>query len=67
MKVGGADTPIPGLGDEASIDIMNNIYVRKGVLTITVRVSGGGRDQTLHADARRRVNEIARLVAAKLP
>jgi hypothetical protein len=67
LKVGDADTPVPGLGDEAGIDIMNRIHVRKGVLTIAVHVGGGERDQALHADARRRVNEIAKLVAAKLP
>jgi hypothetical protein len=67
LKVGEADTAVPGLGDEASIDIMNRIYIRKGVLTIAVHVGGGERDQTLHADARRRVNEIAKLVAARLP
>jgi hypothetical protein len=68
VKVGDAETtPIPGLGDEANIDIMNRVYLRKGVLTIAVHVGGGERDQALHADARRRVNEIAKLVAAKLP
>jgi hypothetical protein len=67
LKVGEADTVVPGLGEEASIDIMNRIYIRKGVLTIAVHVGGGERDQALHADARRRVNELAKLVAAKLP
>jgi hypothetical protein len=67
LKVGDADTAVAGLGDEASIDIMNRIYIRKGMLTVAVRVGGGERDQALHADARRRVNEIAKLVAAKLP
>jgi hypothetical protein len=67
LKVGEADTAVPGLGDEASIDIMNRIYIRKGVLMVAVRVGGGERDQALHADARKRVNEIAKLVAAKLP
>lgn len=67
LKVGEADTAVPGLGEEASIDIMNRIYIRKGVLTIAVHVGGGERDQDLHADARRRVNELAKLVAAKLP
>jgi hypothetical protein len=67
LKVGDADTAVPGVGDEASIDIMNRIYIRKGVLTVAVRVGGGERDQALHADARKRVNEIAKLVAAKLP
>jgi hypothetical protein len=62
-----ADTAVPGLGDEASIDIMNSIFIRKGVLTLSVHVGGGDRDQALHADARRRVNELAKLVAAKLP
>ena len=59
LKVGDADTAVPGLGDEASIDIMNRIYIRKGVLTVAVHVGGGERDQALHDDARRRVNEIA--------
>jgi hypothetical protein len=66
-KVGDADTPVTGLGDEASISIMNQIYIRKGVLNVSVRVGGGERDQTLHADARRRVMELAKLVAAQLP
>jgi hypothetical protein len=67
LKVGDADTPVPGLGDEAGIDVMNRIHIRKGTLTIAVHVGGGERDQALHADAKRRVNEIAKLVAAKLP
>jgi hypothetical protein len=58
---------VPGIGDEASIDIFNNIYMRKGVVTMAVHVSGGDRDQALHDDARRRVNELGKLVAAKLP
>jgi hypothetical protein len=61
------DMPVPGLGDEASIDKMNRIYIRKGVLTISVRVGGGDRDRVLYDDARRRANELAKLVAAKLP
>jgi hypothetical protein len=67
LKVGGADTPVVGLGDEASMDIMNRIYIRKGVLNVAVRVGGGERDQALHADARRRVLEVAKLIAAKMP
>jgi hypothetical protein len=67
LKVGGANTPVVGLGDEASMDIMNRIYIRKGVLNVAVRVGGGERDQALHDDARRRVLEIAKLIAAKLP
>jgi len=66
-RVAHADTVVSGVGDEASIDIINNIYIRKGVLTVAVHVSGGERDQALYADARRRVNEIAKLVVAKLP
>jgi hypothetical protein len=66
-QVAQADTAVPRLGDEASIDIMNRICIRKGILTVAVRVGGGSRDQNLHDDARRRVNEIAKLVAAKLP
>jgi hypothetical protein len=49
------------------MDIMNRIYIRKGVLNVAVRVGGGERDQALHDDARRRVLEIAKLIAAKLP
>ena len=67
LKVGGANTPVVGLGDEASMDIMNRIYIRKGVLNVAVRVGGGERDQALHDDAKRRVLEIAKLIAAKLP
>jgi len=67
LKVGEANTPVVGLGDEASMDIMNRIYIRKGVLNVAVRVGGGERDQALHDDAKRRVLEIAKLIAAKLP
>jgi len=67
LKVGEANTPVVGLGDEASMDIMNRIYIRKGVLNVAVRVGGGERDQALHDDARRRALEIAKLIAAKLP
>jgi len=67
QKVGNADTPVVGLGDEASLSIMNQIYIRKGVLNVSLRVGGGERDQALHADARRRALELAKLVAAKLP
>lgn len=67
QKVGGTDTPVPGLGDEASLSIMNEIYMRKGVLTVSVRVGGGQRDQALHADARKRALELAKMVSAKLP
>ncbi len=46
---------------------MNAIYIRKGLMTIEVRVSGGDRDRAIHDDATRRVNEIAKRVAARLP
>ncbi len=36
-------------------------------LNVAVRVGGGERDQALHDDAKRRVLEIAKLIAAKLP
>jgi hypothetical protein len=64
-KVGDAKTEVAGLGDEASISVMNAIYIRKRLLTVEVRV--GDRDWVLHDDATRRVNELAKLVAAKLP
>jgi hypothetical protein len=66
-KVGDAKTEIDGLGDEACINIMNEIHIRKGLLTIEVRVGGGDRDRTLHDDATRRVNEVAKLVSKRLP
>jgi hypothetical protein len=66
-KVGDAKTEVVGLGDEASISVMNAIYIRKGLLTVEVRVGGGDRDRALHDDATRRVNELAKRVAAKLP
>lgn len=66
-KVGDAKTEVSGIGDEASISIMNAIYIRKGLMTIEVRVSGGDRDRVIHDDATRRVNEIAKRVAARLP
>ena len=47
LKVSDADTVVSGLGDEASIDIMNSIYIRKGVLTVAVHVGGGERDQSV--------------------
>jgi hypothetical protein len=66
-KVGDAKTEIVGLGDEASISVMNAIYIRKGLLTVEIRVGGGDRDRALHDDATRRVNDLAKLVAGKLP
>jgi hypothetical protein len=66
-KVGDAKTEIAGLGDEASISVMNAIYIRKGLLTVEIRVGGGDRDRAVHDDAARRVNELAKMVAAKLP
>ena len=66
-KVGDAKTEIDGLGDEASLSVMNAIYIRKGLLTVEIRVGGEDRDRALHDDATRRVNELAKLVAAKLP
>jgi hypothetical protein len=63
------ETPVDGLGDEAQIDIANNIYIRQGVLNVAVYVGGGydDRDRVLYADSRRRLLEIAKLVAARLP
>ena len=54
------------LGDEASFSESNAIYIRKGLLTIQVRVGGGDRDRAVHDDAARRVNALAKLVAGKL-
>ncbi|GEM_PF-1872252 len=66
-KVGEPKTPVAGLGDEANIDILNRIQIRKGLLSVEVRVGGGERDAALHAVARERVNALAARVAAKLP
>lgn len=66
-KVGEPKTPVAGLGDEAFIDILNRIQIRKGLLSVEVRVGGGERDAALHAVARERVNALAARVAAKLP
>jgi hypothetical protein len=66
-KVGDAKTEIAGLGDEASLGVLNDIYIRKGLLTVRVHVSGGDRDRALYDDATRRVNALAKLVAEKLP
>ena len=66
IKVSEAKTPVEGLGDEAALDIMNRIHVRKGLTTVEIRVSGGDRDQALHAEAKARVGELAKIVAARL-
>jgi hypothetical protein len=65
-KVLDASTEVDGLGDEASFSASNVIYIRKGLLTIQVRVGGGDRDRAVRDDATRRVNAIAKLVARKL-
>lgn len=61
------DTPLPGLGEEASIDAMNHIYIRKGVLNVELRIGGDARDRALFEDARTRLNALAKRVAANLP
>lgn len=66
IKVSEAKTPVEGLGDEAALDIMNRIHIRKGLTTVDVRVSGGERDQALHDQARARVGELAKIVAGRL-
>ncbi len=66
IKVSQAKTPLEGLGDEAALDIMNRIHIRKGLTTVDVRVSGGERDQALHAEAKARVGELAKIVASRL-
>ncbi|HEV2510177.1 hypothetical protein [Bosea sp. (in: a-proteobacteria)] len=66
IKVSEAKTPVAGLGDEAALDIMNRIHIRKGLTTVDVRVSGGERDQALHAEAKARVGELAKIVAGRL-
>ncbi|HEV7328804.1 MAG TPA: hypothetical protein VGN91_27400 [Bosea sp. (in: a-proteobacteria)] len=66
IKVSEAKTPVAGLGDEAALDIMNRIHIRKGLTTVDVRVSGGERDQALHDQAKARVGELAKIVAGRL-
>jgi hypothetical protein len=65
-KVLDASTDVEGLGDEASFSASNVIYIRKGILVISVAVGGGDRDRVVHDDATRRVNALAKLVARKL-
>jgi hypothetical protein len=66
-KVGDAKTEVAGVGDEASISPLNTIYIRKGVLTVELRVGGDMRDRALFDDATRRANELAKRVSVKLP
>lgn len=66
-NTGDGSKDVPGLGDEASISFNNSVVIRKGRLVVEVRVSGGDRDKELHDDGTRRVNELARMVSAKLP
>lgn len=66
-KVGRTDTPVPGLGDEATMSIMNEISIRKGLINVSVRVGGDQRNKALHEDARKRALELAKIVAARLP
>jgi hypothetical protein len=66
-KVGDAKTEVAGVGDEASISPMNTVYIRKGVLTVELRVAGDMRDRALYDDATRRANELAKRVSVKLP
>lgn len=61
------NTPVPGLGDEACIDAYNSIYIRKGFTNIMLHVSADLRDRTLYDDARRRLNQLAKRVAERLP
>lgn len=65
-NVGEGSKDVPGLGDDASISFVNSIVIRKGRLVVDLSVSGGDRDQQLHDDGTRRVNELAKMVAAKL-
>jgi hypothetical protein len=66
-KVGNGDTPVPGLGDEATMSIMNEINIRKGLINVSVRVGGDQRNKALHEDARKRALELAKIVVARLP
>ncbi len=66
-RVLGPLSPVDGLGDEAGVDNYNRVSVRKGLIAIEVKVTGGERDQALYADARRRAVDLARIAAARLP
>lgn len=66
-NTGDGSKDVPGLGDEASISFNNSVVIRKGRLVVEVRVSGGDRDKELHDDGTRRVNQLAKMVSAKLP
>lgn len=67
QKVVGPLTPLEGLGDEAGIDALNRIAIRKGLVSIEVKVTGGERDAALHAEARERAIELARIAVRRLP
>lgn len=66
-RIGHGNMPLAGLGDDASIDDTNHIYIRKGVLNVVVYVGGDVRDRARFEDSRKRLNAIAKLVAAHLP
>jgi hypothetical protein len=66
-KVGDAKAEVAGVGDEASISPLNTVYIRKGVLTVELRVAGDMRDRALYDDAARRAGELAKRVSVKLP
>lgn len=60
-------TPVPGIGDEVSIDAENRMNNRKGVLTIFMCVAGDMRDRALDDDTRMRLTELTRLVVSQMP
>jgi len=63
----GRNPLLPGLGDEASFDNANEtINIRKGVVTLRVKVTDDDRDQVRHTDTLSRQDKIAKLVAARM-
>ena len=66
-KLGPNDSALPGFGDEATLSIMNEINIRKGLINVSVRVGGGQRDKALHEDARKRALALAKVVVGRLP
>ena len=66
-KVVGPLTPIEGLGDEAGFDVLNRITIRKGLVTMEIKVTGGERDPAVHTEARERAIDLARIAVQRLP
>lgn len=66
-RVVGPLDPLADLGDEAGIDKLNRITIRKGIFAIEVKVTGGERDQALHAEAKDKALMLSKIAVKRLP